>query len=95
MPTRVTVGIYLIDVRKLNDSEQSFEADFILILIWKDQRLGGLDSESSLVGCAVDLADIWDPHAVILNDRNLVRQFERASASRGGWCCSVCPALPG
>lgn len=77
VPTRVTVGVYLIDVRKLNDTEQSFEADFILILIWKDPRLGGLDPESSLVGCEVDLADIWDPHAVILNDRNLVGQFER------------------
>jgi hypothetical protein len=76
VPTRVTVGIYLIDLRKLNDTDQSFEADFILILIWKDPRLGGLDAESSLVGCGVDLKDIWDPHAVILNDRNLVGQFE-------------------
>ncbi|MGB6336085.1 MAG: hypothetical protein WBG96_10795, partial [Thermoanaerobaculia bacterium] len=76
VPTRVAVGVYMIDLRKLNDSEQSFEADFILVLIWKDQRLAGLDSDSSLVGCAVDLKDIWDPHAVILNDRSLVGQFE-------------------
>ena len=54
-PPEITVGVYLIDLRQLNDTEQSFEADFVLILMWKDPRLAGLDSEPSLVGCSVAL----------------------------------------
>lgn len=74
--TRLTVGVYMIDLLQLNDTEQSFEADLVLILMWKDPRIMALEAEASLVGCAVSLEEIWDPRVVILNDRTLEGQFE-------------------
>ena len=76
VPTRIEVGVYLIDLRQLNDTEQSFEADFVLILMWEDPRLAGFDSQPSLAGCSVAVQEIWNPRAVILNDRNLEGQFD-------------------
>lgn len=76
VPTRIRVGVFLIDLRHLNDTEQSFEADFVLVLMWEDSRLADLDTQPSLVGCSVGLEEIWNPRAVILNDRNLQGQFD-------------------
>lgn len=75
-PTKISVGVYMIDLRQLNDTEQSFDTDFVLTLIWEDSRLAGVDTESSLVGCSVALEEIWDPRVVILNDRNLEGKFD-------------------
>jgi hypothetical protein len=76
VPTEIAVGVYMIDLLQLNDTEQSFDADFVLTLMWKDPRLADRDSQASLVGCSVALEEIWDPHVIILNDRNLQGQFE-------------------
>lgn len=76
VPTQVTVGVYLIDLRKLDDTEQAFDADFILLLQWRDDRLRGSETRPSLAGCSVEPGEIWNPSVVILNDRSLVGKLE-------------------
>ncbi len=68
-PTEVRVGFYLIDVLSINDVEESFSADFALILKWRDPRLS--DPALGLVGTQVPLGSVWSPSIHVVNDKSL------------------------
>lgn len=70
-PLGVTVGVYLIDLFRITDVEQTFSADFHLSLIWQDPRLAAEGAGTR----QLPLEDIWNPRVVILNQRNLSKQF--------------------
>ena len=74
-PTRVTVGTYLIDLRDVDDSAQSFEADLFYIMTWQDPRLISADLPSPLTGCTLPLTAIWNPQPELVNERNARRRF--------------------
>ncbi len=38
-PVRVGVGVLLLDIREIRDSEENFDADLVLRLRWRDSRL--------------------------------------------------------
>jgi hypothetical protein len=67
VPTEVSVGVYLVDLRGVDDSKQAFDADFVVSSTWKDPRL----SAEELVGCRVALDSVWHPRILILNERSL------------------------
>jgi hypothetical protein len=67
VPTRVLLGLYVLDIADVNDVEQSFTARFALRAQWKDARL------TSLAGCKVELGDVWNPRLAFLNRGELVR----------------------
>ena len=78
-PTEVTVGGYLLDLRNVDDSKQSFEADIFYVLTWRDPRLVADDLPSSLIGCTLALNSIWSPLPEVVNERNLRRRFDETA----------------
>jgi hypothetical protein len=60
-PTKVAVGIFLIDIVKIDDINQQFTTDLLVFQTWKDPRLKGLD------GCRFDLKQVWSPVLAFLN----------------------------
>lgn len=70
-PTKVFVGIYLIDVKKINDVDQTFTGDIFSTLSWQDSRLSSKELGRSLEGCSVRLQDIWSPQVNIVNQWNV------------------------
>ncbi len=71
-PTRVAVTVYLLDISYIDDVRQSFSADFVLRLRWRDRRL--VDERSSDVR-KLALGEVWDPQLRILNIRSLTKQL--------------------
>ena len=69
-PTEVDVGVFVIDISKINDVEQTFTADFALILRWQDPRLAGAQGVRSLF-----MKDIWHPYVLIQNQRKLSKHY--------------------
>jgi hypothetical protein len=67
-PTRVSVGIYVVDISEIDDAKQTFKADLYVTLRWKDRRL-----ESSDAPRTVQLAKIWRPAVQIFNERSVER----------------------
>lgn len=61
-PTRVNVGLYVIDIESIDDLQQSFRADFVVRLRWEDPRLAPSDGPLSL-------QDVWHPRVGIFNLR--------------------------
>lgn len=78
-PTEVSVGSYLIDLRNVDDSKQSFEADIFYVLTWKDPRLVSQQLPTSLTGCTLALSSIWSPLPELVNERNVRRRFEETA----------------
>lgn len=69
-PTEVAVGLFLIDLRGIDDARRTFNADLGLNLSWNDPRLVA-DGARSLAGCTLPLSSIWHPRAVVLNEFSL------------------------
>lgn len=70
-PTEVTVGLYLIDVSKVDGADQSFTADLFVLLRWHDPRLEGLFDTTQ----RVPVNEVWNPRLQILNRRSLDTTF--------------------
>jgi gamma-aminobutyric acid receptor subunit beta len=69
--TEIRVGVYLIDIPKIDDADQSYVADIFLRYEWKDARLAnGRDAP-----CTVPAADIWNPGVLVVNQRSVQRQM--------------------
>ncbi len=69
--TEVRVGVYLIDIPKIDDADQSYVADIFLRYEWKDARLvNGRDAP-----CTVPAGDIWNPGVLVTNQRSVQRQM--------------------
>lgn len=69
VPTRVSVGIHIINVTKINDIEQTFTVDLAVRMSWQDQRLGGKPG-------TYELSDVWHPAVTILNQRGISKLFD-------------------
>jgi hypothetical protein len=70
VPTEVLVGIYLVDLRAIDDSRQAFNADVVVSLRWEDSRLAG----KLLAGCRVALDSLWHPRILIVNERSVTKR---------------------
>jgi gamma-aminobutyric acid receptor subunit beta len=70
VPTHVSIGIYVIDIGRINDVEQSFSADVYLRMRWKDPRL------SSVAHCKFALNEVWHPQVFFINQANVTRKFD-------------------
>ena len=74
-PTEVLVGAYLLDLRDVDDSKQSFEADVFYTLSWNDPRLVSDQVSGPLTGCTLPLDSVWNPLPELANERDLKRRF--------------------
>lgn len=69
--TEISVGLYLIDVSKIDGADQSFTADLFILLHWHDPRLEGLFESTQ----RVSLDTVWNPRLQILNQREISTTF--------------------
>ncbi len=79
--TKVSVGIHVINISKINDIEQVFTIDFALRTSWQDHRL------AQKPGIYI-LNDVWHPGVVILNQHGinkLLDDFVTADADGNVW----------
>ena len=76
VPTKVSIGIVILDVTKIDDVNQTFTADFFLIYRWSDSRLDVSGDASAPEVRFYELNEIWNPQLVILNQRNLKDYYD-------------------
>jgi len=67
-PVRIEVGIYLVDLVAVDGSDQSFRADAVVHLLWKDPRLADPTADEAR---AVAIGDAWHPRIEIVNRRSI------------------------
>ncbi len=75
-PVAVEVRISLIDLLGVDDAAESFGADFLLDLRWRDPRLSAAALGGSLEHCSFGLAEVWHPRVKLLNQRRAGLQQE-------------------
>jgi hypothetical protein len=71
VPTKIKVGLYVIDISSVNDAEQTFTADIYASVVWNDPRLAGKGYRKMRVE---EL--LWYPHMILLNRRDTKRLYE-------------------
>ena len=71
-PTRVEISFYLIDLMKVIDAEETFEADIFFIASWKDSRLKGERERF------VPATEVWMPNILVFNKRNVSIDLPKA-----------------
>ena len=64
-PTRVSLGLFLLDVLAIDDSEQTITIDFGVSARWIDARL------ADKAGQVIPLEDAWAPNLQIISNKNL------------------------
>lgn len=69
-PTQVSVGIWIVDVSKIDSAEQSFTAEVAVVLRWKDPRLA--HTGRGIV--RYPLEQVWHPRVGIVNETNSVNR---------------------
>lgn len=69
--TEIRVGVYLIDIPRIDDADQSYVADIFLRYDWKDERLvNGRDTP-----CTVPAVEVWNPGVAVVNQRSVQAQM--------------------
>jgi len=76
VPTKVYVGIHVLDVMEIDDKAQTFKADFWGVIRWRDPRLAVEDSSGSALMRSFTMEEIWSPYLYILNQRNLSTYYD-------------------
>lgn len=64
-PTRVSLGLFLLDVLAINDSEQTITIDFGISARWIDPRL------ADKAGQVIPLDDAWAPNLQMMANKSL------------------------
>lgn len=73
--TRVSVGIYLVDIDEIDDARQRYSVDLFVRIKWKDPRLALPENNQSTQNRTLPLDEVWRPRGVIVNDRGLSPQL--------------------
>jgi hypothetical protein len=67
-PTQISVAIWFVDVSSIDSAQQSFTADVVVVLRWKDPRLSHTGGGVALY----PLDHIWNPRVVVVNETNSI-----------------------
>lgn len=79
VPTVILTGVRVIDIREINDVDQTITIDLAIRRMWQDDRLAGLE------GCKLDVASVWFPELVLLNSGRLFERWpETVTIGPGG-----------
>ncbi|MGD9346480.1 MAG: hypothetical protein PVH84_11485 [Candidatus Aminicenantes bacterium] len=76
VPTKVYIGLYLLDLISIDDVNQSFTADVFAMVRWNDPRLALKNPSESQILRNFDLEEIWHPMTYIINQRRISRQLD-------------------
>ena len=75
-PKQIEIGIYVINIEKVNSAEQSYIATVALDMEWKDPTLICTLPEDKDKIRTFGLEEIWNPNVAIINKKSAVKQFE-------------------
>jgi hypothetical protein len=64
-PTPVNVYLYVVDVFDVSGSDQTFNADVVLVAEWRDPKLAGKGTAIR----SAKLEDVWEPRLQLVNQR--------------------------
>jgi hypothetical protein len=67
-PTEISVLIWVVDIHGIDSAQQSFTADIVVVLRWKDSRLA--HTGTGVAHYALD--QIWNPRVSIANETSSV-----------------------
>ena len=70
-PTPVSVGLYIFDVAKIDDADQTFEADIFFTAKWHDGRLRLPPEVQDRADRLLSLWEIWQPLITAINRRDM------------------------
>ena len=84
VPTRVKVGLYLVDITEINSKKQIFTVDLALFLNWKDPRLSGDASGISFAACKLKPDQVWTPGVMFRNAMDIKRTFSSFKVDQTG-----------
>ena len=62
-PTQVSIGIWIADLSRIDSAEQTFAANLVLGISWRDPSL----AHGEPIAVRYNLADIWHPNWLIAN----------------------------
>ena len=74
--TQILVGIYTLDLAKINEVEQTVYIDFYLGLQWHDSRLNCSVSTHNSCPYQCKLDEVWHPNLHIINQRHLNKELD-------------------
>jgi hypothetical protein len=74
--TKVGVGIYFIDLFEINDVEQTFKGDVVVVSRWKDSRLADPARGEANAYCDLPLEEIWSPSLEFMNVREVQKHHK-------------------
>lgn len=74
-PVKIAIGFTLIDIIAVKDADQTFTADLVFSMDWRDPRLSVASRGSTLVGCRLAPEDVWHPDLGAINRRALTFIF--------------------
>jgi hypothetical protein len=78
-PTDVSLGLLLMDLREINDVDQTITVDIATRRTWYDPRLDGME------GCKFSIHDIWYPELILVNSGRIFERWDNvASVDIGG-----------
>lgn len=78
-PTKVTVGLHMIDLMDISDINTTLNGDFNVSVSWVDPRL------SQLEGCVIPISDIWSPGLAFINSgKKFTTRPKEAGIGPGG-----------
>jgi hypothetical protein len=69
VPTKLSIGFYLVDIESIDDPKQEFTADLYLIARWRDSRLARSENINDQSQRILPLSKVWQPDVGILNRR--------------------------
>jgi hypothetical protein len=70
MPTEVGIGVYFVQLDRVDNVDESFRLDGFFTLAWRDERLAAAVKAADRQQCRLALEQVWEPHVVILNRRD-------------------------
>ena len=71
VPTPVSIGLYVFDVAKIDDADQTFEADVFYTARWRDERLRLPPEDRDRPDRVLSLWEIWQPFITAVNRRDM------------------------
>ncbi len=74
-PVTVNIGVYIVDIKEIDDVKQKYLTDFAVGYTWIDPRLA-FKSDDPDAFCVYPLKEIWHPRLEIINIDRIDKKLE-------------------
>ena len=73
--TEVRVGMFVIDVASIDDASQTYKADILATVRWRDPRLAFVAAPGGDDVRVFPLTEVWQPDLLVVNRREATRAY--------------------